>query len=431
MKVLALYLNSTDISCVLIEKNQLIFKNKTPLKHLTFPIWKSFDIDPSSTIIAGLLPEINSLYKETKFEGDIKCSLKNAIKFYEKSLFPVDDKEAYYTTTVSKSKKSFLLGTTCALKECIDQYKIDLASYGLNIDYLGAWQKSFQFAVQRFFPSKDENIYLYEKDANLFVFIGSSTNILFSTIIPVSLESALEGAFKTIKSSYFKETTKVICIGNLDANISLIFTDVEQADLASEITESFLLFGCALAAAKNHANLIKTNNSSAINLDSFKKKLTLINLCLSGLLFLGISCKYLFTNNSIRSELIALENKSPSAFVTRTEIISKKLELASQGYLSRFLYELPEVSEILAFFSAHPVLNFTDSKTGKSASCQELDYEIIDTQTLKVKLACQFPSTDLKENFEKDLKLKKISFKSYKSAHLTIYDFVFKKGFVF
>jgi hypothetical protein len=385
------------------------------------------------TLIAGLFHETTSLYKENFIHHGTKISLKTFIPHYEKSLFPLDSKSLCFVTKTQRRKKSLKIQTAACNIHTVSKICEDFSFLNLSLDFLGQWQTALQSALKHLLNPSKKTLYFFEKTSQMYVLMADCHSIDFHTVIylqnayPV-IDAALQGILKQLDSLDYD----VFYIGNTIQYEKLLkefFPKISKSEPLMNAKDYLLELGVALNAQNNHLNLLKKETKKPL-FKRLLKKLTFFNLSFSLVL---ITVAFMFQIASNYKNCIDIKKIDPSfssKFITKNTLLEKKQNLDTLSVFSKHIPQVPEAGELMAFFSSHPILNQIDPVSKKSASCLQMNYYLLDLQTLNVTLEIQFPQNNLENSFDQDLKQRKISFTKTKSAHLTTYEFLFKKGFI-
>jgi hypothetical protein len=435
LKILSLSLTSSHLYGIIFQNKSILGHFSLALQDLKPNFIKNLGFDDEDLLIASSICDHSCLYKETTFTKAPKTPIKKLLPLYEKSLFPLEETPAIFLSEVTKIQKTLLIQTNVVIKKSSDEVCQNLIDLGLKLDYLSSWQIAFHQSIIHCLGSPKRAIFFYKNDNSLFVLECEESHIYFSTILKILplQKSSLESGIRSLKESSGNKNISVLFIGD-DHHIEELlihnFSDVSKPAISELEKRHFLEIGTALAASKNKYNFLKRSAKIA-SFHKLFKKLSLLNTAASLILF-GLTSIALVVNNSdLKNHLKSKEISDSPLIISKNDIIQMTHDLEQLNSLGKYIPQLPSPGDLLAFFSSDPILQNLDSATQKSPFCQQLDYELIDLNTAKVKLICSFPNPQSKQEFEKNLKIKKIQYQTSKFGHLTHYEFIFKKGFVF
>lgn len=432
LKILCLTLNTTHLKGALFEQDQIIASFQVSLSDYTPLFFSKLGIDLNQTLISFVLTETPTLYKESCFQKTPKSSLKKVISFYERSLFPLENNEAIYSSQALKIKKTLQLKSSICMKQGLLKTLDNLSALNLQPDYVGPWQPCLKKALSHLLKSTLSGLFIYTYNEQGYVLQLEQDQILFSTLLKTSAHqhTILDQALKNLP-----QTTQMTLLGehsSLSAKIKQIYPHIHVYEPVDQSSDNLILLGLALSAQKGSFNFLKKLNlKREVKGNTFLQKLSLINLSLTAVTILTVIGLFCIHNHTLKTGLTLLENRAQNLIITQQELLDKKEHLLRLSYLSKQVPEVPSPLDLIAFLSNHPILVQTDHLSGKSAYCQELSYELIDKGNLKVVVSCYLPSQQLKTAFEQDLNHRSITFKTTKQAHLYLYELHFKKGYIF
>jgi hypothetical protein len=386
VKILSLTLTPTHLKGLVFDKERINLSFECPLTEYSPVFFDRLNIDLSTLLITFVLPEATTLYKEKTFHNVPKTSLKNLVKFYEKSLFPFEEDEAYFVSEVLRKKKNLSLKTTTCMSSATSKTLEDLKCLGLYPDALSSWQTALHASLNFFLKNKEPVLVFYIKNHTLFVFHGDQEHILFSTLLKIDTHSLknLESALSSLKLTLNQENLESFIIGDnasIEAYILQAFPNGKHQILLDKHQDNLLLFGAGLLAQTNTFNLLKKEwtTPSKVNIPLFKH-LTTLNIALCGIVLFFTLSLSLYHNFSMRNAFKQIDPSSVPVFVSQSVINKKITLLESLKYLDNYIPQVPTPAEVVAFLSAHPILNQIDKASGKNTSIHYLDYSPLSVQ---------------------------------------------------
>lgn len=427
MKILSFHLSNTSIVGI-VYKNGFV-ESQFSISHDEYTplFFQKMGINLQEYYLAYVLTNNLSLYKESILSHVPANSIKKVIPFYESSLFPLDDKEAYITTSYEKEKKSFHLKSHAILKESLDGLISDLKNFSLAPDGLFSWQQALDLSLKPFFDIKKQQLIFYLYEDFLYILHKKEGYIATSTISKITEEnSCLPPLILALKQRSEIGSTEVFFIGqsqNLQTQIQELFDKPLIVPNLKVKASHLLHFGACLLADKNQKNLVeKISHKSTLPLSSMKTRLRNINLMATAVA--------LIITVFIWAAQIYEEKKINHSFIHNEKLtVDESLEnIEKLKIFKAIAIEAPTPLEIMAFFSSHPILNKIDPSSSLSTSFSNFKYELLSPQKAKVTIGFSFPSQVLRLEFEKHLKIIKIPFTSHPTPHISTYELEFSKN---
>ena len=436
MKVLSLVLTSTHIKGLVLYKNRMQARFECSFEDYTPFFFDKLGIDLNKHVISFTLGQHTTLYKEKTFQNVPKTSLKNLVYFYEKSLFPFEDSEAYLVSEIKREKKNLHLKTHACLKASCAQSWDDLVCLGITPDFFISWQRALHEGCLLVSFSTTNRLIFYIENRQVLVLYSNDQNLLFSTALTVHNEDKknLDAAIFSLKQKIGEDLLEVIIIGQngiLEDIVQKNFPFAKHDPILEENHNLLLMLGSGLLSSRNKGNLLKPSIGKSKD-SSFKedllRKLTQANLLLSGLAAITLFSAFIYQNQWAHRALRQSGQNELPLFISQKFVQKKLSYIDSLKYLLPIIPQIPTPAEVLVFLSAHPVLNQIDSVSGKNTSFHHFSYKLVDLKTLKINFSCQFPHSSFQVQFEKDLKLKKITFTPSHSSQFIDYEIIIKKG---
>lgn len=428
VKILSFCLSATHLKGIICQHGLVESQFECLLSDFSPLYFQKLGIDIQKCFIIYTICDQTSLLKESKLDHIPQNSIKKLIKFYETSLFPINENDAFIITEFCKIKKSYFLSSHAFIKDAILSLEDNLKALQLNPDGIFSWQKALEKSVEsQFSPGKNQIIF-YIHENNLYVLARVNQQISLSSILKISTSHAhLTSALMSIKNQNMSDDCEVFYIGDntsLETLIKSEFPNIAAPLLQSRPAHLFQ-YGSALLANKNKHNLIyKLPIKKQWPKFQIGKKIRTINY-ISSLLILTIS-GMIMGLKLYREHQYSLSPVSGK----RVSLHRSLRDMETLNVFRQIALEAPTPLEIMAYFSSHPILNKTDKGSSLSTSFSYLKYQLLSLQKAKVTICFNFPSEAIRQEFEKHLKIHKISFTHTSTTHATIYDMEFSKHLI-
>lgn len=434
MQLLTLTLDDSRLKGYLFENNLSIAQFNIPLEQFHPFFFQNMGLDLKKVILCTVAPHHATLHREKIFHNVPSTPIKKLLSFYQSTLFPFEEGQASYVSSAKKIKKTLFLKTTACVSEKVKNYESNFSHLGLYLDFMSCWQKALLASFLQIKSEVPQGTLFFQQDQMLYILDFDKTHINFSSALETTSSfETLKSALETLKKTLNREVIAYVINlePHLEEKIKTFFKEVVSDVVLDRRANELLYIGAAIEAKKNTHNLCLSNASQKNNLTRILKSLSKINLLLAGIISFGALFSFITLNHNVKKQLDQQGISYESFFVSNGQLNQKIAAFSSLKSLETIVSQAPSMLDILAFFSAHPVLVEVEKQSGKNTSVMELDYKQVDLKTASVTLKCIFPDEKIKERFETDLKKRRLVYTAARQSHITEYKITFTKGFSF